>query len=169
MKNIFKIKLFLLFLFLGTSIAIASELDVVRSDWKGHTRYDFKFNDRQTTIVLPHKAAEGKPWIWRPAFFGAFSWVDEALLEKGFHIAYYDVTHLYGSPRAVKLGTEFYNAMCEHFQLSDKVTLEGFSRGGYFTFNWAAANSDKVACIYVDAPVCDITSWPGKKKDKFME
>ena len=164
MKNIFKIKLFLLFLFLGTSIAIASELDVVRSDWKGHTRYDFKFNDRQTTIVLPHKAAEGKPWIWRPAFFGAFSWVDEALLEKGYHIAYYDVTHLYGSPRAVKLGTEFYNAMCEHFQLSDKVTLEGFSRGGYFTFNWAAANPDKVACIYVDAPVCDITSWPGRKR-----
>lgn len=166
MKNIFiRIKLLFVFLIIGTSFAIASELDVVRSEWKGHTRYDFKFNDRQTIIVLPNKPADGKPWIWRPAFFDAFSWVDEALLEKGFHVAYYDVTHLYGSPRAVKLGNEFYNAMCEHFQLSDKVTLEGFSRGGYFAFNWAAANPEKVACVYVDAPVCDITSWPGRERE----
>jgi len=30
-------------------------------------------------------------------------------------------------------------------------------------YNWAAANPDKVACIYADAPVCDFKSWPGGK------
>ena len=48
----------------------------------------------QATIVVPKKAAKGNPWIWRPAFFDAFPSVDKALLEKGFHIVYYDVTHL---------------------------------------------------------------------------
>lgn len=123
-----------------------------KSDWNGFDRYDFVCNSRQATVVVPRKAAEGNPWIWRPAFFGAFPSVDKALLEKGFHVVYYDLTHLYGSPRAVQLGTDFYNIMYQFYHLSPKVTLEGFSRGGLFAFNWAAKNVDKVACIYVDAP-----------------
>ena len=94
-------------------------------EWNGCDRYDFTFKDRQATIVVPKKAAKGNPWIWRPAFFDAFPSVDKALLEKGFHIVYYDVTHLYGSPRAVSLGTEFYENMTDLYNLSEKVTLEG--------------------------------------------
>lgn len=37
------------------------------------------------------------------------------------------------------------------------------SRGGLIIYNWAAANPEKTACIYADAPVCDIKSWPGGK------
>lgn len=134
-----------------------------KSSWNGYDRYDFKFRARDAIVVCPLQAAPGKPWIWRPAFFGAFPSVDKALLEKGFHVAYYDLTHLYGSPAAVEAGTAFYGYMKNYYGLSPKVTLEGFSRGGLFVFNWAAKNTDKVACIYVDAPVCDVFSWPGRK------
>ena len=134
-----------------------------KTTWEGFDRYDFTYNGRDAIVVAPQKEASGRPWIWRPAFFGAFASVDKALLEKGFHVAYYDLTHLYGSPRAVRLGTDFYNVMCRYYHLSPKVTLEGFSRGGYFAFNWAAQNADKIACMYVDAPVCDIQSWPSRK------
>ena len=34
------------------------------------------------------------------------------------------------------------------------------SRGGLIIYNWAKANSEKVTCIYGDAPVCDFKSWP---------
>lgn len=136
---------------------------VEKTTWEGFERSDFVYNDRSAIVVAPQKAAIGRPWIWRPAFFGAFPSVDKALLEKGFHVVYYDLTHLYGSPRSVKLGNEFYAAMLESYRLSPKVTLEGFSRGGLFAFNWVAQNADKVACIYVDAPVCNVFSWPGKK------
>lgn len=95
-------------------------------------------------------------------FFGAFASVDEALLKRGFHVVYYDLTHLYGSPRARKSGTDFYWNMVQMYGLSPRVTLEGFSRGGLFAYNWAADHPDKVACIYVDAPVCDVFSWPGR-------
>ena len=40
------------------------------------------------------------------------------------------------------------------------MALEGMSRGGLIIYNWAAKNPKKVACIYADAPVMDITQWP---------
>ena len=139
----------------------------VKSQWNGCDRYDFTCMGRHSLVVVPKKVAAGRPWIWRPAFFGAFPMVDKVLLEKGFHIAYFDVTHLYGSPRAVSLGNDFYRIMTQDFHLSSKVVVEGLSRGGYFAFNWTAVNPEKVACLYVDAPVCDITSWPGKSREVF--
>lgn len=86
--------------------------------------------------------------------------MDKALLKEGWHVAYYDVTHLYGSPRAVRLFKAFYDYVVPAFDLAPKMTVEGFSRGGYFAFNWAAAHPETVACMYVDAPVCDINTWP---------
>lgn len=135
-----------------------------KTEWNGYDRYDYQFNGRDAIVVVPKKAAPGKPWIWRPAFFNAFPSVDKVLLEKGFHVAYYDLTHLYGSPNAVWLGNRFYQDIVDKYRLSTSVTLEGFSRGGLFAVNWAAANPDKVACIYIDAPVCDLFSWPGRKQ-----
>lgn len=134
------------------------------SEWEGGTRYDFVYDGRAAIVVRPKNPAPGNPWIWRPAFFGAFATLDKALLERGWHIAYCDLTHLYGSPRSVQLGTRFWQFMHEECGLAAKVVVEGLSRGGYFAFNWAAANPDKVACLYVDAPVCDLTSWPGRKQ-----
>lgn len=132
-------------------------------EWNGGKRYDFFFEERQVVVVAPKTAAQGRPWIWRPAFFDAFPSVDKALLEKGFYIVYLDVTHCYGNPRAVEVGTRFYRSMTKEYGLSSKVTLEGFSRGGLYALNWAAANPEKVACIYLDAPVCNVFSWPGRR------
>lgn len=137
-----------------------------KSEWKGHDRYDFKYKNRNVVVVVPEEALEGKPWIWRPAFFGAFANADEALLKKGFHVVYYDVTHAYGSPASIKDGTDFYNSMVSLYGFSPKVTLEGLSRGGYYALRWAGANPRKVASLYLDNPVCDIFSWPGKERVK---
>lgn len=140
-----------------------------KSSWEGYDRYDFVYKGRAVVAVCPKQAAQGKPWIWRPAFFGAFPSVDRALLSKGFHVVYYDLTHLYGSPRAMEAGTAFYGYMKNYYGLSPKVTLEGFSRGGLCALNWAIKNPDKVACIYVDAPVCDVFSWPGRERKDLWE
>lgn len=137
----------------------------LKGKWKGFDQYTFAYQDREAIVVCPKHAATGNPWIWRPAFFGTFASVDEELLRRGFHVVYYDLTHLYGSPRARKSGTDFYWNMVRMYGLSPKVTLEGFSRGGLFAYNWAADHPDKVACIYVDAPVCNVFSWPGRSPE----
>jgi alpha-beta hydrolase superfamily lysophospholipase len=33
-----------------------------------------------------------------------------------------------------------------------------------YAINWAANYPHKTACVYVDAPVCDVFSWPGKDR-----
>lgn len=140
-----------------------------KQTWHGGTRHDFKFKDRDAIIVEPAEAAEGNPWVWRPAFFDAFPSVDVALLAKGFHIVYLDLTHEYGNPKSVALGTDFYQWICENYALSEQVTLEGFSRGGLYALNWAIANPEKVACLYLDAPVCDVFSWPGREQPELWQ
>jgi pimeloyl-ACP methyl ester carboxylesterase len=55
----------------------------------------------------------------------------------------------------------FYDHLTQERHLAAKAVLEGFSRGGLFALNWAARHPDRVASLYLDAPVCDIKSWPG--------
>ncbi len=109
--------------------------------------------------VYPKQAAPGNPWVIRARFWGHQPQTDIALLEQGFFITYCDVADLYGSPQALQRYDDFYRLMTSK-GLSQKVVLEGMSRGGLIVFNWAAANQDKVAAIYADAPVLDFKSWP---------
>ena len=131
--------------------------------WQGFTRYDFEVDGRPVLVVAPKMAAKGKPWVWHGEFFGHKPAPDIALLERGFHIAYMSAPDMLGSPTAVAHWDAFYRALTEKHGLAKKVALVGLSRGGLYCYNWAAANAEKVACIYGDAPVCDFKSWPGGK------
>ncbi len=145
------------------SVAQAEELTIKKSQWQNFERHDFKIDGRNCTLVLPKEAAAGKPWIWRTEFFGHEPQGDVALLGKGFHVAYMDVQNMYGAPVALDHMDQFYDHATKQLGLASKVVLEGFSRGGLFSLNWAARHPDRVACIYNDAPVCDFKSWPGGK------
>ncbi len=67
---------------------------------------------------MPKLAAEGLPWIWRPAFFGAFPAVDLALLEQGYHVAYFELDNEFANPTSLKAGDEFYKYMVKFYSLS---------------------------------------------------
>ncbi len=134
-----------------------------KSDWFGYDKYDFSFEAKQCCVVVPKREAAGRPWIWRARFFGVEPQTEQALLERGFHVAYIDVADLFGGAEAIELWNKFYDYLTNEQGFSRKVVLEGLSRGGLIVINWAAQNPEKVACIYIDAPVCDIKSWPGGK------
>jgi len=136
---------------------------VKKSLWQGYVRHDFKVDGRECLLVLPKAPAPGTPWIWRMEYFGHEPQADIMLLGKGFHVAYMDVQNMYGAPVALDHMDKFYARLTKAWALSSKTVLEGFSIGGLFAFNWAVRNPDKVASIYVDAPVCDFKSWPGGK------
>ncbi|MCF7955328.1 MAG: alpha/beta hydrolase, partial [Phycisphaerae bacterium] len=123
--------------------------------------YDFTVDGRNCRVITPKTVANGRPWIWRARFFGHEPQTDIALLGKGFHVVYMDVANLFGCPAAVAHWDAFYDYLTKEHNLSAKPALEGMSRGGLIIYNWAAANPEKVTCIYGDAPVCDFKSWPG--------
>lgn len=141
-----------------------SDLEVnnlVQNLWNGFEIIEFKFNGFDAKIVFPNKANSAKNWIWRTQFWAHEPQTDIALLNRGFHVVYVDVIDLYGNTVAVKRLSDFYAFLIKNFSLNKKTVLEGMSRGGLDAFNWASENPDKVFCVYVDAPVCDIKSWPG--------
>lgn len=127
----------------------------------GYQVLDSTLNGVNFKLVRPRQVNANKNWIWRARFWGHEPQTDLALLEKGFHLAYIDVSGLFGSEKAIKIWDDFYQFITTTHRLNSKVVLEGMSRGGLIVFNWANRNAEKVACIYVDAPVCDIKSWPG--------
>ena len=135
-----------------------------KDDFQGFDRYTFEFDGVKSHLVIPKDVAEGKPWIWRARFFGHEPQTDKALLQRGFHVAYVDVAGLFGSPEAVERWNRFYAFLTKEHGFSEKPVLEGMSRGGLIVLNWAIANPKRVAAIYLDAPVCDIRSWPGGKE-----
>lgn len=116
---------------------------------------------REGFVVIPKNPLPGNPWVWRTEFFGAFDYADRALLEKGWHLAYYCVSDMYGCPEAVADMRKFQKVVEDAFGLSPRPVLFGFSRGGLYAVNYAAEYPEKVAALYLDAPVLDIRSWPG--------
>lgn len=128
-------------------------------NFHGYQGYDFQLDGVPCKVVRPAKEAQGRPWIWRARFWGHEPQTDIDLLEQGFHVVYCDVADLYGADKAVKRWNKFYKYLVKN-GFHKKAVLEGMSRGGLIVYNWAAQNSDKVACIYADAPVMDIKSWP---------
>ncbi len=133
-------------------------------EWQGYTRYTFELDGATCHIVPPKQEKPGRPWLWRARFWGAFPFADLAALEQGYHLVHIDIGDLFGSAKATRRWDLFYKKLTEKFGFSPKCCLEGMSRGGLIVFNWAKQNVDKVACIYVDNPVCDFKSWPGGKE-----
>ena len=131
--------------------------------WNGFEKVDFTLEGRGGGIVKPATAAPGKPWIWRTEFFGHEPQGDIALLNAGWHVAFFKVSDMYGDPKSVALMEKFHAHAVREFGLSPRAVLEGFSRGGLYAVNFAATHPGKTAALYLDAPVLDIRSWPGGK------
>lgn len=146
----------------GIEISRVAPIGSAKSNYYGYECFEFKFRGREAKIVRPKRAAKGFPWIWRARFWGHEPQTEIALLERGFHVTYCDAAELFGNDEALGLWDGFYAALTDA-GLSKKAVLEGFSRGGMYVYRWALHNPGSVACVYADAPVLDMKSWPGGK------
>lgn len=133
------------------------------SQWKGFKRHDFYVKGREGIFIEPLKCAEGSPWIWRTEFFNAYPYADMEMLNRGWGLAYYRLSNFYGCPEAIEMMKYFHDFIVDHFGVSNTAVPFGFSRGGLYAVNYAAAYPEDVKALYLDAPVLDIQSWPGGK------
>jgi hypothetical protein len=148
----------------------ASPLPGTTSDFHGYVSHDFTVDGCGVHVVDPKDALPGHPWVWRTMFWDAFPNADIALLGRGFSVAFIDVGDTFGCPDAMKHFDAFYDQMTGQYGYSRKPALEGLSRGGLYAYRWAYVNTDKVGCIYGDAPLCDMKSWPeGRGKSTRQE
>ena len=131
--------------------------------WFDFALHEFTVSERPVSVICPPQPLPGNYWAWKGEFLDAFPGTEIALLKRGLYIAYMNYPDQYGSPRAVAKWNEFYQTLTGKFSFAKKMALIGLSRGALYCYQWAAANPEKVACIYGDAPVCDMRSWPGGK------
>ena len=141
----------------------AQKVSLVKKDnWHGFVRQTFDFEGREAWIVEPTKQLQGKAWIWKAYFPDWHTDIDSILLSRGFHLAYLQTNDMFGSALAMQWWNLFHKWMTGN-GFAERVALEGISRGGLYVYNWAKRNPLKVSCIYAEAPVCDVKSWPGGK------
>lgn len=129
--------------------------------YQDYAQHELTVAGRKGWVICPAKEKEGRPYIWRTEFLGAFDYADREMLRRGWHLAYYQVSDMYGAPEAVGLMRGFQERIEQAFGLGKRPILFGFSRGGLYAVNYAAAYPDSVGGLYLDAPVLDIFSWPG--------
>ncbi|MBE7179320.1 MAG: SGNH/GDSL hydrolase family protein, partial [Mucilaginibacter polytrichastri] len=113
--------------------------------------------------VQPKKPLQNKPWVWRTSFPDWHTEMDSILVSRGFHLFFVDVDNHYGSTGAMQVYDQCYARLVDTLGFSPQPALEAVSRGGLYAYGWAKRNPAKVSCIYAEAPVCDINSWPGGK------
>jgi pimeloyl-ACP methyl ester carboxylesterase len=130
-------------------------------DFHGYTCRNFQVDGCDAKLVEPPTPLPGRPWVWRTLFWDAYPGLDIEMLKRGFYVAYIGVGNTFGSPDALRHFDAFYATMTGEYGLSEKPALEGLSRGGLSAYRWASEHPEKVGCIYGDAPVCDMKSWPG--------
>jgi len=136
------------------------ELGTLTINKFGFKQHEFLVNGCKAIVVEPNNPLPGKLWVWRAEFFDYFQETVFALVEAGYYLAYIEVGNTFGAPDALKNWDVFYEYLTKELGFAKKMILEGMSRGGLYIYNWASRNTDKVAVIYGDAPVCDFKSWP---------
>jgi hypothetical protein len=110
-----------------------------------------------------------RPWImYAPTLEGLpdehEKWMHQQFLDADVDVAGIDVGEGYGSPKANKLITAFYEELTGNRGYARKPCLLGRSRGGLWLTSWAGQNADKVAGIAGIYPVFDLQTYPGLAK-----
>lgn len=134
---------------------------------RGFTVQDTVICGRRAVFVVPPQA-NGR-WIARPAFIGAFAQVDDTLLEQGWSFGLLDLMDEYATPDAQEAFTTFCDYGHQRYGLSRRVVLEGLSRGGWFSLVYAENHPERVDKLYLDAPLCVLTSFHNEHIRKAAE
>lgn len=130
------------------------------SQWNGFQRLDFTFEGHKAILVLPKKAVEGNKWLLKTEYFDAFPQFEIEMVEKGYYLAYVESETRWHGKGDDELKERFCAFLQENFDLCEKCLPVGMSCGGLQAVYFAAAYPNRVAALYLDAPVLNFLSCP---------
>ena len=129
--------------------------------WRNKYRMEcFAFEDRKALIVFPEKRDAQGRWALKTEYFAAFQELEEALVERGFHLLYLENRNRWGTNDDLDAKERFMRAMAEKYALAPKGVLVGMSCGGLCSVNFAAKYPSLTSVLYLDAPVMNLLSCP---------
>lgn len=130
--------------------------------WKEYEQVNFFFEGRKANLVFPKTPDEQKNWTLKMEYCDAFPETEAALVKKGFHAAYLQNKTRFATKEDCDAKERFIQYMHETYGLREKCVPVGMSCGGAHAVNFARYYPESVACMFLDAPVLNFSSYPGK-------
>lgn len=143
--------------------------NTVSFTWHGFNGIRFEFEGREAILVFPHKADENRNWTLKMEYWDAFPNTELALLEKGFHAAYLKNESRFAPKSDCEAKDRFAEFLNREYGLSEKCVPVGMSLGGAHAMNFAGFFPERVAAMFIDAPVLNFASCPGNFRADFAK
>lgn len=124
--------------------------------WHGYERRYFDVDGYHAWVVIPEAPLSDHRWSWCTCWPDSF--VERvgiiALLQQGYYHAHIDVYDTAANDVGIAVMAKFQEQLTT-LGLKSKVNLIGMSWGGYFALRYAEEFPERIAAIYLDAPVCN--------------
>lgn len=134
--------------------------NITESEYHGYRRLDFLFEDRPSILVLPHTPRADGKWLFKTEYFKAFPSFELAMLERGYHVAHMKSTTRWCPPEDTEARVRFCEFVQKEFSLAPTCMPVGMSCGGMQAVYLAAKAPERIAALYLDAPVLNLLSCP---------
>lgn len=132
-----------------------------KKEWNGFQRLDFTLEGRQAILIVPDKPVEGKKWLLKTEYFDAFPNFEIEMVRRGYHLAYIaNETRWHKDEADDNAKAALADFLKSEFGLHEKCLPVGMSCGGMQAVYFAARYPQKVAALYLDAPVMNLLSCP---------
>lgn len=130
--------------------------------WHGYEIETFCFEDRTAHLVFPKAPRADRAWLLKTEYWGAFPQAELALVEKGFYLACVENESRLAPKSDCDVKARFCKYLQETYGLKEKCVPVGMSCGGAHAVRFAGYYPQLVQCMFIDAPVLNFASYPGK-------
>lgn len=128
--------------------------------FEGFRQEEFLFENHPAVIVFPEICREDRCAVFKMEYFGAFPATEVLLLKRGYHLLFITNDHRWGGTEDLERKFRFFSFAAERYHLKKSCIAFGQSCGGLFAIKFASLYPEKVAALYLDAPVLNYMSCP---------
>lgn len=130
-------------------------------NWKGFKAEKFEFEGKKAIIVFPEKTANGSFGL-KTEYWGAFPDVEIRMLKRGYHIAWVQNSSRFATKEDCDTKARFVKHIAKEYGLKEMCIPIGMSCGGAHAVQFAGFYPELTECMFIDAPVLNFLSYPGK-------
>lgn len=135
-------------------------MNYIETEWKSYKCLEFKFQNRKAKLVCPRVSCEANKWLLKTEYFGAFPVFELEMLAQGYHVAYVQNKTRWHDATDDDIKNDFCEFLHQEFGLHEKCLPVGMSCGGMHAIYFAAKYPERIAGLYLDAPVLNLLSCP---------
>lgn len=134
--------------------------------YDGLRHIEFYFKSKKCIVVsLEDESKRNGKTILKTEYFSAFPELQNEMVRRGYTLIFIENRNRWGTPEQIEDQYEFINYASRELGISNKVITIGMSCGGMMSVHLAASHPDCIDALYIDAPVMNYLSCPGRFVD----